>query len=140
MVKSIKQTRTAPEQLFHPDTKVARKWATEIKTVTHEFQVLVKVVGYICSAAKIWFDAISGRTAYLSSYAKRILCLKVKSQVQLFFEKDVEVSNFSMTLSGIVAHARIIQICPRKMYRTQFNQLCNAFNSKNSKDQVPLDV
>jgi hypothetical protein len=65
MVKAIKNTRTAPDQidlpLFHPDGDDASSWLRKVEEVKDEFswsdlQILVRVGRFLTGESKLWFD------------------------------------------------------------------------------------
>lgn len=65
LVKAIKSSRTAPEQvdlpIFRPNLTDASKWLTEINIIKNEFewtdqQVIVRLGRFLTGISKVWFD------------------------------------------------------------------------------------
>lgn len=68
LVKAIKSSRTAPEQvdlpLFRPDLTDAKKWLAEVTKIKEEFewsdqQIIVRVGRFLTGVSKTWFNTWS---------------------------------------------------------------------------------
>ncbi|VEN52521.1 unnamed protein product, partial [Callosobruchus maculatus] len=65
LVKALRSTRTAPEQvdlpIFRPDVSDAKKWLIEIENIKDEFewsdqQLIVRLGRFLTGISKTWFE------------------------------------------------------------------------------------
>ncbi|CAH2019475.1 unnamed protein product [Acanthoscelides obtectus] len=65
LVKALKSSRTAPEQvdlpIFRPDLSDAKKWLAEVESIKSEFewsdqQTIVRLGRFLTGISKTWFE------------------------------------------------------------------------------------